>query len=90
VDSLAEKKQNKEKPEKENKQELPPIEEWIKHQEFKTTEEIKVPELLLDQVIGQDRAVEIVRKAAQQKRHVMLIGDPGTGKSMVAREIKAF
>jgi len=72
------------------KKEMVSIEEWIKSQKFKTTEEIKVPELLLDQVIGQDRSVEIVRKAAEQKRHVMLIGDPGTGKSMVARAMTAF
>ncbi len=50
---------------------------------FKTTEKIKVPESLIDQVIGQDGAVEIIRKAAQQKRHILLIGDPGTGKSML-------
>jgi len=66
------------------------INEWIKKQKFKTTEEIKVPDLLLDQVIGQDKAVDIVRKAAEQKRHVMLIGDPGTGKSMVARAMTVF
>ena len=70
--------------------ELKPIDEWIKSQDFKTTADIEVPELLLDQVIGQERAVEIVRKAAEQKRHVMLIGDPGTGKSMVARAMTAF
>ena len=67
-----------------------PIDQWIKKQKFNTTEEIKVPELLLDQVIGQNKAVDIVRKAAEQKRHVMLIGDPGTGKSMVARAMTAF
>jgi len=69
---------------------LPPIDEWIKKEKFKTTAEIKVPEKLLDQVIGQDKAVRIVRKAAQQKRHVMLIGDPGTGKSMIARAMTEF
>jgi len=69
---------------------MPPIEEWIKKQSFKTTADLKVPELLLDQVIGQDKSVGIVRKAAEQKRHVMLIGDPGTGKSMVARAMTAF
>jgi Lon-like ATP-dependent protease len=69
---------------------MKPINEWIKSQNFKTTADIKVPELLLDQVIGQDKSVEIVRKSAEQKRHVMLIGDPGTGKSMVARAMTSF
>lgn len=50
---------------------------------FKTTEEIKVPKKLIDQVIGQERAVEIIRKAAKQRRHVLLMGEPGTGKSML-------
>ena len=71
-------------------EELPPIDEWIKKQNFKTTAEIKVPEKLIDQVIGQDKAVEVIKKAAKQKRHVMLIGDPGTGKSMMARAMTEF
>ena len=53
--------------------------------EFEATEDIKVPELLIDQVIGQEHAAEVVKKAAKQRRHVMLIGTPGTGKSMLAR-----
>ena len=81
---------NKENPEKEKKQKLPPIREWIKKIQFKTTKEIEVPENLLDQVIGQDKTVDIVKKAAEQKRHIMLIGDPGTGKSMVARAMTEF
>ncbi|PNX48399.1 MAG: ATP-dependent protease LonB [Thermoplasmata archaeon M11B2D] len=72
------------------KEELPPINVWIQDINFTTTEEIKVPESLLDQVIGQDQTVAIVKKAAEQKRHVMLIGDPGTGKSMVARAMTEF
>ena len=79
-----------ETPNPKTKKEMIPIDEWINSQKFVTTQDIKVPELLLDQVIGQDRSVEIVRKAAEQKRHVMLIGDPGTGKSMVARAMTAF
>lgn len=50
-----------------------------------TTEDIKVPEQLVDQVIGQDHAQEIVRKAAKQRRHILMIGSPGTGKSMLAK-----
>jgi Lon-like ATP-dependent protease len=53
--------------------------------DFETTEEIDVPEKLIDQVIGQDNAVEIIKKAAKQKRHILLIGDPGTGKSMLGQ-----
>ena len=50
---------------------------------FKSTADIKVPKKLAEQVIGQDEAVEVVRKAAEQRRHVLLIGEPGTGKSML-------
>jgi ATP-dependent Lon protease len=50
---------------------------------FKSTAEIKVTKKIIDQVIGQDNAVDIVKKAAKQRRHVLLIGQPGTGKSML-------
>lgn len=53
--------------------------------DFKDTSSITVPENLIDQVIGQDEAVEVIRKAARQRRHVMLIGSPGTGKSMLGK-----
>ncbi len=51
---------------------------------LKTTEELEVPKLLIDQVIGQEHGVEVIKKAAKQRRHAMLIGTPGTGKSMLA------
>jgi Lon-like ATP-dependent protease len=50
---------------------------------FTTTEEIEVPKIMIDQVIGQDTGVNIIKKAAEQRRHVLLIGEPGTGKSML-------
>ena len=50
---------------------------------YKTTADIKVSPKIADQVIGQDVAVEVIKKAAQQRRHVLLIGEPGTGKSML-------
>jgi len=90
VDKLTDINNDKKQINEEKLKEMQPIDEWIKNQNFKTTADIKVPEILLDQVIGQDKAVDIVHKAAEQKRHVMLIGDPGTGKSMVARAMTTF
>ena len=53
--------------------------------EINSTADIRVSDRLIDQVIGQEKGIEIVRKAAQQKRNVLLIGSPGTGKSMLAQ-----
>ncbi|SEO42639.1 Lon-B peptidase. Serine peptidase. MEROPS family S16 [Halogranum amylolyticum] len=50
-----------------------------------STDEIEVPDRLVDQVIGQEHARDVVMKAAKQRRHVMMIGSPGTGKSMLAK-----
>jgi ATP-dependent Lon protease len=50
---------------------------------IKSTKDIKVPEKIVNQVIGQEEAVKIIKKAALQMRHVLLIGEPGTGKSML-------
>jgi Lon-like ATP-dependent protease len=69
---------------------LKSVGEWIKTQNYKSTKDIKIPDRLVDQVIGQDDAVVVIKKAAEQKRHVMLIGDPGTGKSMLARSMTEF
>jgi Lon-like ATP-dependent protease len=52
---------------------------------FVSTKDISVPKGLVEQVIGQDKSVEIIRKAAAQKRNVLLVGLPGTGKSLLAQ-----
>lgn len=53
--------------------------------EVESSEEVSVPDKLINQVIGQEKARDVIRKAAKQKRHVMMIGSPGTGKSMLAK-----
>ena len=63
------------------------VEEWADKQTFESTADISIPAGMADRVIGQDEAVDVMRKAASQKRHVMLIGEPGTGKSMLANSM---
>jgi Lon-like ATP-dependent protease len=55
--------------------------------DINTSADLKIPKKLVDQVIGQDRARQIIKKAAKQHRHVMMIGSPGTGKSMLAKSM---
>ncbi|MHA1910719.1 MAG: ATP-dependent protease LonB [Candidatus Kariarchaeaceae archaeon] len=55
--------------------------------DFETTAEISVPPRLIDRVIGQDHAVKIASKAAIQRRHMSLIGEPGLGKSMIGQAL---
>ncbi len=50
---------------------------------YKSTAEIEVSKNLVDQILGQETAVEIIKKSAGQRRNVLLIGEPGTGKSML-------
>ena len=52
---------------------------------FNDTSQIVVPKELISQVVGQDESVKLIRKAAAQKRNVLLIGIPGTGKSLIAQ-----
>ena len=54
---------------------------------FKSTKEIQVPKELVNQIIEQSNAVKIIKKAAMQKRHVLLIGSPGTGKSLISQAL---
>jgi len=55
--------------------------------ELETTEDIKISSDPLQRVIGQDEAVRLARIAASQRRHFLLVGPPGTGKSMIAQAL---
>ncbi len=66
------------------------VEEWVSKLGVKSTKDIEVPKLLFNQVVGQEKAGEVIKKAAIQKRHVLLIGEPGTGKSMIAQSMVDF
>ena len=52
---------------------------------YKSSGDIEVPDKIIDQIIGQEEAVQTVIKAAKQRRNVLLIGEPGIGKSMLAK-----
>jgi ATP-dependent Lon protease len=52
-----------------------------------STAEIPIPKDPLKRVIGQDDAIKLARIAANQRRHLMLVGPPGTGKSMIAQAL---
>lgn len=53
--------------------------------DVQSSKDIEVPNRLIEQVIGQEHARDIVQKAADQGRHLLMIGSPGTGKSMLAK-----
>ena len=57
---------------------------------MKTTADVKIPSSALERVIGQEEAVSIARICAKQRRHLLLVGAPGTGKSMLAMGIASI
>jgi len=56
-------------------------------EEIESTQDVSIPTDPLDRVIGQEKAVEIARIAAYQRRHLLLVGPPGIGKSMTAQAL---
>lgn len=61
------------------------LKDTLNFRSYKTSGDIEVPDRIIDQIIGQEEAVEITKKAARQRRNVLLIGEPGIGKSMLAK-----
>jgi len=56
-------------------------------EEIDSTADILIPDDPLKRVIGQDESVRLARIAASQRRHFLLVGPPGTGKSMIAQAL---
>jgi len=55
---------------------------------FEETSQIALPEDPIDRVIFQDKAKRAIRKIAQNRGHILMVGRPGTGKSMLANMFK--
>lgn len=52
-----------------------------------STKDVALPKDPLEMIIGQGGAVEAARIASRQRRHLLLVGPPGTGKSMIAQSL---
>jgi len=52
---------------------------------LETTEQVITSKDPFQRIIGQEHAVTIVQSAVRQRRHVLLCGVPGIGKSMLAK-----
>ncbi len=52
---------------------------------IESTSEVPIPTDPFERIAGQDHAVRLVRTAVMQKRHILLCGAPGTGKSLLAK-----
>ena len=55
---------------------------------FEDTSQIQLPDDPIDRVIFQNRARRAIRKIAQNRGHILMVGRPGTGKSMLANMFK--
>ncbi|MBL0712144.1 MAG: ATP-binding protein [Desulfosarcina sp.] len=51
---------------------------------FEDTSSIIIPDDPIDRVVFQDRAKKAIRKIAHKRGHILMVGRPGTGKSMLA------
>lgn len=54
------------------------------------TSQVKIPSSPLDRIIGQSEAVRLAKVSAKQGRHLLLVGPPGVGKSMIAQAMSFY
>ncbi|MCP3951099.1 MAG: hypothetical protein GY697_02605 [Desulfobacterales bacterium] len=55
---------------------------------FEDTSQIAVPDDPIERVVFQERAKAAIRKIAQNRGHILMVGRPGTGKSLLADMFK--
>jgi predicted ATP-dependent protease len=52
---------------------------------LETTKQVEISRDPFEMIVGQENAVSLVQSAVKQRRHVLLCGVPGIGKSMIAK-----
>lgn len=62
-------------------------ETWEDVAGMSSTAEVLIPKDPLDRVLGQEEAITLAKIAARQRRNLLLVGPPGTGKSMIAHAL---